>query len=786
MMAQRGKIMINNVLKIGILSIILALSACGDSGGDRAEGVQPGPPPSGGNPPVPPVVTPPTAGEVSAADIQASDMVAASAKGIFIGQVSANKVAMQFNIMVNETNKVSDLSSQYVRFTLAKLVKNPGSSHGDSWQSYIEVMEDPICRDQADIDNSSNACISFTADTDPNLIPDSARKVQHEFATGKIVTAQASSENTGNFNAEDEGDWLYDYSVDFSMAMDSTQTHRACLQLSFAASVDNICIDFVPAEVVSANDGTTGTSLSTDFYTTNNARKIVTEKTCNTCHSKLAIHGGGRTQTDYCVTCHNPGSTDANSGNSIDFKQLVHKIHFGQHLPSLIDDGKPYIIWGFRNSNHDFSGTTYPQEVINCNRCHAGEEDIEFNQAQKIPAPSAMLTDDGYNWVINPTKMACQSCHEKLFAENKKLNGNIPTTNHTEFTDEKQCAGCHRDRGAAEPGSLQPNQAHRDSVIENALTLAMNIIEVTNTGPNESPIIKFSVTRDGEALDIKAFNGKVIIGVAWDAAADYDNDGLSGFDALNIEIKDTIDKSTALGNNIFQLDLSTIGLSGKKIALGQDTIAVIMIGHEVVETSPDEIVSPMKSQVAFYASEGSIATPRREVVDTEKCNSCHNRLANVDGGHQGFHAAPGDNVQVCIACHGSNLGFFGETADFRYLIHAVHASEFRENEYRPKIDDVLFPGDLADCQTCHKANTHQLPLAFNTPITTGTSGLFTSPTATVCSSCHDSDIAKAHMESAGGAQFSVDKQLIIDNPETCSVCHGPGKTADVDVVHKEH
>ena len=790
MMAQRGKIMTNNILKPLLLLALFILSACGDSGGDRAEGVEPGPPPSGGNPPIPPIVIPPVLGEVNAADIQSSDSVTASAKGIYVGKVFAGKLTMQFNLIVNEEDRVSGLSGQYARFTLAKLVGNSGSSHGDSWQSYIETTEDPICRGQTDIDNLNNSCTTFSIEVDPSLIPDSAKKVQHEYAIGKVVTVQASSENTGGFTAEDESEWLYDYSVDFSLVPESTEIHRACLQLSFPTSVDNICIDFIPSEVVVANDGVTGTSLSADFYTTNNARKIVTEQSCNTCHNKLAIHGGGRTQTDYCVTCHNPGSIDANSGNSIDFKQLVHKIHFAQKLPSLIEDGKPFVIWGYNNSAHDFSETTYPQEMINCNRCHAGDKDVEFNQAQGISPPSAMLTDDGYNWMINPTKMACESCHEKLFTDNKKLNGNLPTTNHTEFTDEKQCAGCHRDRGIEEPGSLQPNQAHRDSVIENAMSLALNILEVTNTGPNQSPVIKFSITRESEAIDIKTFDGKVRIGIAWDAATDFDNEGLSGFDSLNIEV-DAISEAMAVGDNLFELDLALVdssiapGHQPTTLPSGQDTIAVIIIGHETVTSEPEIVVSPIKSVIAYYPSEASIATSRREIVDTKKCNNCHNRLANVDSGHQGFHAAPSDNVQVCVACHGANLGF-GAYADYRYLIHAVHASEMRENEYRPKVDDVKFPGNLADCQTCHMAESQQLPLAFNTPIFTGNNGQFTSPTAAVCSSCHDSDIAMAHMESAGGSHFSADKQLILDNVETCSVCHGPGKTADVDVVHKGH
>ena len=44
-------------------------------------------------------------------------------------------------------------------------------------------------------------------------------------------------------------------------------------------------------------------------------RRIVDNDTCFACHDIINFHGGPRTDIDYCVTCHNPGSTDANSSN---------------------------------------------------------------------------------------------------------------------------------------------------------------------------------------------------------------------------------------------------------------------------------------------------------------------------------------------------------------------------------------------------------------------------------------------------------------------------------------
>jgi OmcA/MtrC family decaheme c-type cytochrome len=56
-------------------------------------------------------------------------------------------------------------------------------------------------------------------------------------------------------------------------------------------------------------------------------RKMTDVSSCNSCHEKLALHGGGRVDTQYCVMCHNPSTVDPNSGNNLNLPTLVHKIH---------------------------------------------------------------------------------------------------------------------------------------------------------------------------------------------------------------------------------------------------------------------------------------------------------------------------------------------------------------------------------------------------------------------------------------------------------------------------
>ena len=96
--------------------------------------------------------------------------------------------------------------------------------------------------------------------------------------------------------------------------------------------------DWVPAT------GATSGILTLDIAATAN---------CNRCHDPLGIHGGNRREIAYCDTCHNPGSTDANSGNTVDLKVMAHKIHMGANLPS-VQAGEPYEIYGYQNSVHNF------------------------------------------------------------------------------------------------------------------------------------------------------------------------------------------------------------------------------------------------------------------------------------------------------------------------------------------------------------------------------------------------------------------------------------------------
>jgi hypothetical protein len=704
---------VSDIARACAFGALLTLTACGGGGGDRAAGVEPGPtPPGSGTPPAP---LPPTdPGAIDVNDISPDDTVTTAIEAVSI----ASPPTVTFRLEV-EGRRVTGMTSDNLRLTLAQLVPE-ASFDIDSWVSYIEQPEDPVCRSQADIDSSNNACTTFSSETDPANIPDTARKVQDEVAVGKTVAPHATYERNGTLTDNADGTWSYQYVTDPGDPASIGNMLRSCIQFSLNADVANPCIDYVPEDLIDPGIGQDATSLNPAFYDLYRSRQVVSTNSCNSCHADLGLHGGGRTEMDYCVTCHNPTTTDANSENPQDFKVLV---------------------------------VSYPQDVRNCTRCHAGTEDVEFALAEGLPPPEAELTPDGFNWASKPNPVTCLSCHEDA-------------TGHVDGRN--SCAGCHG------PGGRAPVQeVHRDLLLEQGRALSLNIIDVTRTAEAEFPLITFSADRDGvpiDVLDSTDFMGDIRFRIAWDAATEYLNSG-----GASPPISVTAGSATAIGNNLFQID--TDGTT--PIPADIDTLGV----HGAIDETLPDGTAHGRSPDDYFPSAAATATPRRTVVDDALCNNCHQRLT--------YHA-PGsrsvtDNALNCTGCHEPNRqsGRQANSTDFSVLIHGLHASGYRETPYRGWTEErIQFPGDLADCASCHAEETYQLPLPLQrVPLRDASSTEYTTPVAAACAACHDTTLAQSHMESAGGAVFNGDFATASAAVESCEVCHRSGASADIDLVH---
>lgn len=355
--------------------------------------------------------------------------------------------------------------------------------------------------------------------------------------------------------------------------------------------------------------------------------------------------------------------------------------------------------------------------------------------------------------------------------------------------------------------------------------------------------VLFSVTnpQDGSAWDVKNApefrNGRVAVGVGW-STEDYQNTGSSGENVLQpLPFKDPA-TGRLLGNgaalpmsrNVTSAavtpDPGRYSVNFSLPAQAVKTGVAIIEGRTVWRhVDANGVVSwirvPVKSAYRYFPITVATAAPRREVVDINKCQVCH------DGGVHGDVAVPrlslhGGNrteeLQVCAVCHNPNqtdipyrTAGAEVSIDFKGMIHSIHAGEFRENPFRVTgfqgtvvdFSEVRFPAHLRDCALCHvdtgTRGTYELPLektvlgsTVNTRSTPGSlidvnpaNDLRISPQAAVCSSCHDRREAIEHMVRKGG-RFSVTQADITSGKvkETCVNCHGRGREKDVRRVHE--
>ena len=140
----------------------------------------------------------------------------------------------------------------------------------------------------------------------------------------------AAQANQLTYNAD--GYYTYRFSTDITdptktngVVFEPGRTHRVAIQLSYAnAAGQTVLVNPYFDVTFDAN----GRSVAvTDPSKT---RVMADVSSCNGCHDRLALHGGGRVDTQYCVMCHNPGTTDANSGNVLTMQTMTHKIHSGR------------------------------------------------------------------------------------------------------------------------------------------------------------------------------------------------------------------------------------------------------------------------------------------------------------------------------------------------------------------------------------------------------------------------------------------------------------------------
>lgn len=508
-------------------------------------------------------------------------------------------------------------------------------------------------------------------------------------------------------------------------------------------------------------------------------REIVTQENCNACHGRVEAHGGSRRDVQLCTLCHAPGATDPDTGNSIDMRVMIHKIHRGANLPS-VQAGTPYQIIGFRNSVHDFSTVHYPQPIQNCASCH-GEADDQ-------------------HWNTQPSRDGCASCHDLTSFVSPPPPG---MTLHSggEQEDDSLCTVCHKATGGLE--SITANHPMPD-MLAGYHEVVLTIESVTNTAPGQTPELVFDVTVDGAARDILA-TGQALTRLAVTVAGpttDYAT-----------YWQHTIQGTGASGTLTADGDRFRYVFPAPMPTTASGSYAVGLEGYLQATGDPR---SSARNPVTYVAVTDSEVVPRREVVSTERCNNCHNELA--------AHGGQRNTAEYCLMCHNPNntgderISRFEEatvvanSVGLKTMIHGIHMGERLSEPLvlggfpAPNVNNpagtpidfshVRYPRPQNDCAACHTAeNTWDLPLPSNllpTRIETLTCTedptadtnahcatrtsveSFIPPESAACTSCHNATSTVAH------AQLMTTSTGI----ESCATCHGPGSAYDASLAHQ--
>src|ERR1035441_9415628 len=552
----------------------------------------------------------------------------------------------------------------------------------------------------------------------PRFIMAYIPKGQEEYVSYTVTTAtavsggatgtQATTDSGGTTTTVATGEYIYTFKTKAPTGWDPTATHRLAVYGSRTLTAYDLgtyyataLYDFVPAGGTPA------------------PRDVVRDADCNACHSKMSFHGGSRVGVGLCIMCHTPQSVDPNTGNTVDMKVMIHKIHMGSSLPSVKLGKKPSKIYG-HNGYSDWSTVVYPSNPGDPRDC-AGSCHNPKNGAAQTNV-----------WMTKPSRAACGSCHDDVnFATGNSNFANDPGfTAHLPQIDDTQCAGCHIPQGEL-PFDVSIIGAHTNPTNwSGAPGINFTISKVTNGTPGQKPTVNFSVKDNaGNGISMATLTGGsnrlalVIAGPTTDYG--YTSFGSDVTTPGYVSENPVPTASCDAGGNCSYTFTHAIPATAKgTYTVGIEGRRGITINAGTTSAVTSEYGG--KNVVLNFSVDGKPVVPRRTVVSINSCNQCHTKLS--------LHGENRNQIEMCVLSHNPSEGDESQrpaavvvadrtlpvqAINFAQMVHSIHTGSKlgaaglsytivgfggSHNDF----NNVLYPamyngtvGDTANCSMCH-------------------------------------------------------------------------------------
>jgi OmcA/MtrC family decaheme c-type cytochrome len=647
--------------------------------------------------------------------------------------------------------------------------------------------------------NVSGTSLSNVRVTINQLVESSTNAFPSYWQSYEVTSSSRPTDEGLAANFVDNGNGTYTYTMNKNVTtvpgvtFDPNNTHRLAIRVYGAVAggtLDDepldLTRDFVPSAAVFP-----GTPIQHD---------IVAEGACDSCHYQLGITTphGGRDDPKYCVVCHTyqrgigravslPSSTGLLTGStnilggqidlasdptssaagyaSGEFVRMIHKLHKSEGLAL-----QNYVYGGIV-----FNEITYPQDVRNCTKCHAGTQ--------------------GGRHLTNPSRKACGACHDNVTWAATVLPGFVAHSNGA-YPDDTQCALCHTPTNIANfhvaIAPPDPENIYLDPVNGNnntnaacliaagdapstgAITInyVISSVSTTNvvsgvTGTINRPTMKFKLvsgttttadvvfntysaaTSTGELVN--GFVGAPSVYFAWSvpqdgitAPADF-NASASGY-IRNINNKTATGSGAGTisgpdGSGFYTITLTGVQIpaSAKMLTGGVGYSYGLTNTQPFTQTSGYTIASPILATYCTYSAGNKVGglivpaqdkwmvatgyTGRRIAVANDKCNACHGFL----GVNPTFHAGQRNDAPTCSICHHTNRTNSGWAVNVKDIVHAIHAAAKRtapftwEQSAGAEFWKITYPlsGDGSDllkyCGACHVDGYNDFSNAVYTP-----------------------------------------------------------------------